>query len=339
MIYFNLKQKPILLTLILCFLSVFLFSQKLIFNNIKSINLTNQSVIKNSDGIKGYFFIHEKDTIDDSANTYLLSITDKNLQIFHEINIKVSQESYILETTSNGSEIVLSFLDFKTKTFEYQIYDLSGLKKFAYNRKISRKDFKQYSKSILKESDEDDFKSFYSVDTLGFIYKSMQTGKDLNSVKVDFYGTKENKQWTYEPVIKGSYFFWDYLGVHKNIVYLYIYSFKGSVYLDKPEVFIAGLDINTGKEIFKKPAEGKYKIVAKGIKTLNDGEGYLYGTYYNKGANLAKDKADGLALWKITTDVNIIDEKYSSWENSLGKFLTIKNNGKISTSLVKVIQK
>ncbi len=310
-------------------MSIIVFSQNLVFDNIKTANLTNQSVIKNGDGINGYFFIYEKDSIDDYANTYTLTITDKKLHAINETNIKVPQESFIFETSSNGSEIVLSFLDFNKKTFEYQIYDLNGLKKFTYTRKLKRKEFKLYSKIILKENDKDETKSFYPIDGVGFIYSTMKTGKDLNSISVDFYGTKENKQWSYEPIIAANYFIWEYLGVYKDVVYIYIYSFKGSIYLDKPEVFIVGLDIKNGKELFKKPAEAKYKIVAKGIKTLNDETGYLYGTYYNQNANLAKDKADGLALWKITDDGNLINEKYISWEDGLSKFLKITNNGKI----------
>jgi hypothetical protein len=329
MIFLNTKFKLLFLILLSHLFSETASSQNLVFDNIKSINLSNQSVIKNGEDIVGYFFISENDTIDNYANTYKLTISDKKLKVIKETEIKVPQESSIFETSCNGSEIVLSFLDFDTKTFDYQIYDLNGVKKFSYTRKLKRKEFKLYSKPILKENDEDDIKSFYPIDGVGFIYNTMKTGKDLNSISVNFYGTKENKQWSYEPTIAATYFIWEYFGIYKDVVYIYIYSFKGSIYLDKPEVFIVGLDIKNGVELFKKPAEAKYKIVAKGIKTLNDGTGYLYGTYYYPNANLAKDKADGLALWKITEDGNLIDEKYVSLKNDLGKFLNVTNNGKI----------
>ncbi len=329
MFFLNTKYKLFFLILFFQIFSKAVSSQNLVFNSIKSINLFNQSVIKNGDDVKGYFFIYEKDTVDDYIDTYKFTITDKKLQLIKEIEIKVSEETSIFESSCNGSEIVLSFLKSDTKSFEYQIYDLTGLKKFTYTRKISRKAYKEYLEIILKGKDQNAVKSFYPVDSIGFIYNTMRNPKELNSISVDFYGTKENKQWKYEPIMEGSYFFWDYLGVFKNVVYIYIYSFKGSIYLDKPEVFIVGLDIKTGKELFKKAAESKYKIVAKEIKMLNDGAAYLYGTYFKQNANVSKDKADGFAMWKITEDGSLIDEKYISWENDLGKLLNVTNTGKV----------
>jgi hypothetical protein len=88
-------------------------------------------------------------------------------------------------------------------------------------------------------------------------------------------------------------------------------------------------DFKTGKELFKKPAEAKNKILAKGVTILNDGAGYLYGAYYKLNADINKDKPLGFALWKIKEDGNIIDEKYTSLENDFSEYLNITNRGKV----------
>ncbi len=326
---FSTKCKLIFLILGFYLISVTVFSQNLVFNNIKSLNLINQSVIKNGDDVKGYFFIYEKDTIDNYIDTYKFTITDKKLQVIKETDIKVSEETSIFETSSNGSEIILLFFHADEKTFEYQIYDLNGLKKFTYLRNLSGKELRQYKKIALSGADNIDSKSFYPIDDVGFISKTMRIDKSINSISIDFYSTKENMQWSYVPITGGSYFFGEYLGMYKNVVYLQVTSFKGSIYTDKPEIFIVGLDLKTGKELFKKPADSKNKILPKGLKILNDGNGYLYGAYYNVNADVNKDKAIGFALWKIKEDGSVIDEKYITWDNGFNDYLNISSKGRI----------
>ncbi len=329
MIFFKTKSKSIFLILLLCFMSLIVFSQNLVFDNIKTANLSNQSVIKNGDGIKGYFFIYEKDTIDDYIDTYMFTITDKKLHLIKETEIKVSEETSIFESSSNGSEIILLFFHADKKTFEYQIYDLNGLKIFSYTRDLSGKELRQYKKVALDGANDISFKSFYPIDDVGFISNTIRSDKDVNSISINFYGTKANMQWSYVPTTGGSYFFGEFLGVYRDVVYINVVSYKGSIYTDKPEVFIVGLDLKTGKELFKNPADSKYKILAKGLKILNDGDGYLYGAFYKLNADINKDKPLGFALWKIKAEGSLIDEKYISWDNGFNEYLNISSKGKI----------
>jgi hypothetical protein len=304
-------------------------SQTLVFDNIKKLNLINQGVIKAGDDINGYFFVYEKDTIDNYSNTYKLVTTSNKLKVIKEAEIIVPQETTIFESSSNGTEVVLLFLNSDTKTFEYDVFDLTGNKKFSYTRKLSRKEFRQYEDLSLAGIDNSDIKSFYAIDSIGFISKTIREEKKILSISIDFYGSKENKQWSYVPTIGASYFFGQYLGVYKEVVYIHLVSFKVSLHAEKPETFIVGLDLKTGKELFKKSADAKYKILAKGIKTLNDGGGYLYGAYYALNANLMKDKPAGFALWKIKENGDLIEEKYVSFQNDFSEHLNVLSTGKI----------
>ena len=317
---------------LLCFFQFFLsftYGQNLVLDNIKSFNLINQSVIKSGDDVKCYFFVYENDSIDNYNDSYKLIITDKKLKVVNTTEIKVSEETSIFETSSNESEIVLLFFHADEKTFEYQIYDLNGIIKFSYTRNLSGKELRLYKKIALEGANNIELKSIYPIENIGLISKTMRADKNINSISINFYGTKEKAQWSYVPITGGSYFFGEYLGVCKKVVYLQVTSFKGSIYTDKPEIFIVGLDLNTGKELFKKPGDSKYKILPKGLKILNDGNGYLYGSYYNLGADINKDKAVGFALWKIKEDGSITDEKYISWDNGFNEYLNISSKGRI----------
>lgn len=328
-IFYIMKYKFVFLILHFHFFSETTFCQNLVFENIKTANLINQSVIKKGDDIRGYFFIYEKDTINNFIDTYKFIITDKKLHVINETEIKVSEETSLFESSCNGSEIVLLFFHEDEKTFEYHIYDLNGLKKFAYKRNLSGKELRQYKKIALDGADNIELNGIHPIDSFGFISKTIRLDKSINSISIDFYGTIENVQWNYAPVTGGSYFFGEYLGTFKNVAFLQVTSFKGSIYTDKPEVFIVGLDLKTGKELFKTPTDSKYKILPKGLKILNDGSAYLYGDYYKLNTDINKDKALGFALWKVKEDGSLIDEKYIPWDNGFNEYLNISSRGKI----------
>ncbi len=177
--------------------------------------------------------------------------------------------------------------------------------------------------------DDNNEKNLHAIDGIGFLAKTIYIDKDVTSINLSFYSTKDNKQWSYVPTKGGSYFFGNYLGIYKNTIYLYIYSFKSSIYVDNAEVFIIGIDATTRKELFKKPAEGKFTILPKNIKVFNDGEAYVFGSYYKKNVNFKKDKSKGFALWKIKEDLTIIDEKYVSWDNDFNDYVNLTDKGKI----------
>ncbi len=329
MVFFNPIYKFTLLILGSLFFSISGFSQNLLLNNIKSVNLINQAVIKDDENVKGYFFIYEIDTLDNDIDTYKFTITDKNLNILKETTINVSEETSIFKSSCTGSEIVLLFFHADKKTLEYQIYDLSGFKKFVYTINLTGKELRQYKKMALVGANNIEMKNFYPIDKVGFIFTEPFKHKDISSLSFNFYGTKNNYQWSYVPLTGGSYFFGEYLGTQKDVVYIYMVSYKGSIYTDKPEAFIVGLDLKTGKELFKKSADGTYKILAKGVKILNDGESYLYGAYYKLTADINKDKSLGFALWEINDEGNIIEEKYISWEKDFNEYLNISTTGNV----------
>ena len=330
MICTNLESRSVVVLTLFLFFANPLYSQNLFFENIKTLNLNYQSIIKKDGEVKGYFFIHEKDTTDNYIDTYKFTIVDTDLSIKSEKDIMVSEETSVFQSSCNGSEIVILFFHADAKTLEYQIYDLNGILKLGYTINVSGKEFRQYKKIALDGADNIKFKGIDHIDSSGFISNTLYLDKNVSSISINFYSTKKNHQWSYVPKNGGSYFFGEYLGTAKNIIYLHLVSFKGSIYTDLPEVFIIGIDLKTGKELFKRSANSKFKILAKGLKILEDGEAYLYGAYYDKGADINKDKALGFALWKMYENGDINEEKYISWQKDFKDYLEVSKNGKIS---------
>ncbi len=125
------------------FCSLTAFSQDAIFDNVKKINLKNQGAIKKGAEVTGYFFIYENNKIVSDSNIYKFTITDKQLKVLSQNTITVLNETKFFETACNGTTILLSFFNNKTKTYEYDIFETNGVKKFTYTRDLSRKEYKQ----------------------------------------------------------------------------------------------------------------------------------------------------------------------------------------------------
>lgn len=96
----------------------------------------------------------------------------------------------------------------------------------------------------------------------------------------------------------------------------------------KPDSYILGLDLETGRKLFEKSTDSKYRFYPASLSVLN-GQAYLYGEFFDAGANIMKDKSQGFAFWGIDEKGKVTSEKYNSWELQLGKFVNVSSSGKI----------
>jgi hypothetical protein len=56
----------------------------------------------------------------------------------------------------------------------------------------------------------------------------------------------------------------------------------------KPDSYILGLDMETGKQLFEKTTDAKYRFYPASISVLNAGKAYIYGEYFDVNANISK---------------------------------------------------
>ena len=314
-------------TLVLVF-SLFAGAQNTI-ENVQKVHRSNFSAIKEGTDVKGYYFFYVSDKIDKKTNEYTLRIMDNNLKVLKDVKFQDSKNVAILESSFNGTDLVFLFYDEDAKTLEYQIYGADGKKKFAYTRQLTKKEKKYLEQTYLSvNDDENTYKGLYPVDRLGFI-SNMPSREDKDyTFQIDFFSTEKQKQWSYTPTEGAKKFEGDYLGTFNGVVYLEVLKF-GSRMDQNPESSIIGLSMETGKQIFEKPSDGKYRIYPATLSVINNGRAYIYGEYFNPNANIAKDKSLGFAFWGIDEKGNILTEKYCSWDLELGKYLNVSSKGKI----------
>ena len=54
-------------------------AQTATIEDVYSVRLRSSGIIKDNDGIKGYYFFYKKEKVDRKTNTYILQIIDENL--------------------------------------------------------------------------------------------------------------------------------------------------------------------------------------------------------------------------------------------------------------------
>ncbi len=322
-------MKKLLFTgIFILFLALFSSAQNSI-ENVYRVQRSNFGAIKEGTDVKGYYFFYVSDKIDKKTNEYTLRIMDNSLKMLKDVKFQDSKDVTILESSFNGTDLIFLFYNEDAKTFEYQVYGADGRKKFVYTRQLTKKEKRYLEQTYLLVNDEENtYKGLYAVDGLGFI-SNMPSREDKDyTFQIDFFSTEKQKQWSFTPTVGAKKFEGDYLGTFNGVVYIEVLKF-GSRMDQNPESSILGLSLETGKQLFEKPSDGKYRFYPASMSVMNNGKAYIYGEYFNPNANIAKDKSLGFAFWGVDEKGNILTEKYCSWDLELGKYLNVSSKGKI----------
>ncbi|HEX2630837.1 MAG TPA: DUF6770 family protein, partial [Chitinophagaceae bacterium] len=305
-------------------------AQKEIVNVYKWFSGRNTGAIKEGSDVKGYYFFYASDKVDKKNYEFTLDIADENANILKSVKFVDSKDVQLLETSFNGSDLILLFYNEDAKTLDYQIWGPDGKKKYNYMRELTKKE-KRYLEYtyFANDDDENTYKGLYPIEGKGFI-ANMPSREDKDyTFQVDFFSTEKRKQWTWIPSMSGKKFIGDYLGCHNNVVYIEMLKFN-SMMDGNPESFLIGINLETGKQVFEKSTEqSKYKFYPASMSVLDDGRAFIYGEYFDPNANIAKDKSRGFAFWGVDEKGTTGTEKYCSWDLDMGKYLSVTSKGKI----------
>jgi hypothetical protein len=303
------------------------FSQSLSIDNIQKISLRNSGAIKEGTDVKGYYFFYVSDKIDKSTYEYTLQITDNTLKKLKDIKFMDSKQVMVLESSFNGQDLIFLLYNNDANTLEYNIYGLDGKKKYTYTRSLTKKEDRFLRTTYLAmNDDEQTYKGLYAIEGKGFISNTPSREDKDFTFQVDYFSSEKKKQWSYTPTQGAKIFMGDYLGTNNGVVYFQMLRFTSR--LDqKPESFVIGLDIETGKLLFDNSTEkSKYKFYPASMFVLN-GKSYMFGEFFDPNENIFK--SNGFGFWSIDEKGAINSEKYISWASDLGKFVDAKSNGKI----------
>ena len=306
-------------------------AQKLQIDNIRKSAQRASGAIKDGAEIKGYYFFYVNDKVDKKTNEYSLQILDNNLKVLKDLKFTESNKVTILESAFNGTDLIFLFYNTEDRTFDYRVYGADGNKKsFGYTRELTKKEKAYLQMTYLAVNDEEDtYTGLYPVDNVGFISNMpSREGNDF-TFQIDFFSTEKRKQWTYIPPGDDSKrCVGDYLGYCNGVVYFEVLKLKGLMD-QKPDSYIVGISLETGKQLIEKQTDGKFRFYPSSLAVLNNGKPYLFGEYFEPNGNVMKDKSLGFAFWSLDETGKISSEKYCSWANDVSKYTEVSANGKI----------
>ena len=305
-------------------------AQTLSIENVQKVALRNSDAIKEGTEVKGYYFFYVSDKIDKKTNEYTLQITDNNLKKLKDIKFQDSKDVTILESSFNGTDLIFLFYNEDARTFEYQVYGADGKKKFVYNRELTKKEKRYLEMTYLAvDDDEQTYKGLYPVDGRGFI-SNMPSREDKDyTFQIDYFSSEKRKQWTYTPTEGGKKLTGDFLGMYNGVVYFEVLKYGGA-FDTKPDSYLVGLDLETGKQLFENPTDNaKYRFYPASMSVVG-GKAVLFGEYFDPNGNVAKDKSKGFAFITVDEKGKILAEKYNSWDLDMGKYLDVNSKGRIA---------
>ncbi|MFM2337475.1 MAG: hypothetical protein RL115_668 [Bacteroidota bacterium] len=322
-------KKQLMTAFIVLCLSGSMIAQKMTVENVHRASPRNASAIKEGSEIKGYYFFFISDKIDKKTNEYTLRITDNSLKTLKDVKFQDSKNVAILESSFNGTDLIFLLYNDDENTFEYQVYGADGKKKHSYIRQLTKKEDRYLKATYMTvEDDEETYKGLYAVEGKGFM-SVMPSREDKDyTFQVDFFATANKKQWTYIPTDGGKRFAGDYLGTYNGTVYIEVLRYGGT-FDQKPDSYILGLSLETGKKIFEKPTDSKFRFYPASLSQINGGKAYIYGEYFDVDGNIMKDKSKGFAFWAIDEKGVVASEKYVSWDVDMSKYLSVSAKGKI----------
>jgi hypothetical protein len=321
-------KKLLLLSFVLCTALVHAQTTSLSVDKVKSLPT---HVIKEGTEVKGYYVFYISDKIDKKTNEYTLKIFDNNLKELKDIKFQDSKDIGILESSFNGTDLIFLFYNDDERTFEYQVFGADGKKKaFTYRRDLTKKEKAYLEMSYLAAADDEDksYKGLYPIEGKGFI-SNMPSREDKDyTFQIDYFSTEKKKQWTYVPTEGAKRFVGEFLGAANGLVYLQVMKF-GSIMDQKPDCYIVGLDLETGKQVFENKTDGKYRFFPISLSQTTSGQAFVYGEFFDPTANVFKDKSLGFAFWNVDTKGKVTSEKYISWAGDMSRFVNVSSKGKI----------
>lgn len=326
-------KRNFLLTASFLFLSASgLFAQaKLSIDKVYTAYLRNSGTIMANSQIKGYFFLYQSDKIDKHTNEYTLQILDENLNKVREIKFEDSKNLSLLESAYNGNSLSFLFKNEENKTLDMKIYDLEGKLKYTYSREFDKRTDDLMKRYETMHTDEGTNQNVFDLGGQGYAsVLPLRDGKQ-RTYEVDYYASEQKKQWVYEPQDdEERYANAEFMGSTDSLIILEVIK-RDRALSGKFTSHLVGINFVTKKKVFDiDDSKDTYTFVPSSVVPAKDNSGILLmGSYFDKGDNIMKDFSKGLALYTINSNGDILTKTYNSWQNDLGKYLSLNSRGKI----------
>ncbi|MGG9971581.1 DUF6770 family protein [Ferruginibacter sp. SUN002] len=330
-------MKKITLTLLTFFVCFNVFSQSKVFDNVVDVELQSSVEITNNKQIVGYALFYKIDKMKKSA-LYRLSILDENLKEIGSNEFEGGKDLLLVRAVYESSHLLLSFYDedkYSDFTRFVKVFDLKGketgmvpydpekVKKGMFGAAVAAQ-----MEMIYDGTDNIEGKGFVTV------YQSKAKTGGIDVQMIDVNGKlKWEKNITADKGDRADLYL---LATTPNTI-LFFEMDRGSVMARDAEIFLVGLSVADGKQLFKKPMDINgitYEPML--IKKSTDNKLKIVSTMANAEAKFANAKPIGFSIGELndlTGEIKTI--KDFNYQNDLSSVLEMKSASKSEDGYIK----
>jgi hypothetical protein len=328
----NRIMQSILMTLLFAGLFGNSFGQTKEISGVRRVSLNNFGEIIEGKEIKGYYSFYALDKVDKKNNSYVLGIFDANLNEVASENLVLPKHYYLLEASYNQENLLFTFYngDKKGKEIVLRRYDKNA--KFLGETKRDLDKWEEMGILQLISKDEIANARVFAIKSRGFVHLSMEKKKKLGYVIDYIPSNSQSRKWTYgskkdsKEIEMASFLHYD----AENGTVLFTTSKKPNLMSKKFDVFILGIDAQTGRKKFEtKLEDSKYKIqIYNGYNNEETGKSKLVGAYFDQDGKM-NDNSLGFCTFSLSAKGQMVDKKFVSWAKDVAKFLPMNQKGKM----------
>lgn len=313
-------------------------AQSITLEKISSFRRKNSGVIKDHQGVKGYYFFYKKEKIDSKMNVYILKIVDENLNEIASKEITDSKHLILQAGSFNGNVIMLKFFDRKKRELSFRSFTTEGKLIETDVEKIDNK-FQlssygvRYNYAYTRVS-QNVIKQFYAVNQRGFVDYEQKKDKYYGYEVIFFPTDGKSKKWMKKSSQEvKSFKTSDFLYANNDFLLSSVVTRPKLINTRNMRTFINSSNLETGSEEWSTELTStQYDLSLVNSYTDEEkNEIILFGSYFRKGVNTTK--ARSLGIFSIVMNIKtgeIKNSNYISWENHVNNFLPTNKKGKVT---------
>lgn len=265
-------------------------------------------------GVAGYFCFYETRKAGNGQRSYHLDLLDNDLSVVTSKPLTDDKNVTLFHGANTDNSLLLLFYKPKKKVYAYRTFDSKG----------EEQDSEAFT--LPKSASNVNNHSLIGLNGRGFLHYIRTP--EIYSIRLVADDPKSSQGWKIEKKISSQPYRIEYLASSDNLLLSSLTKFSSNSKKDA-DFFIVGTNLNTGEEAFEtRIRDDRYAIrISNGW--LDEAGVHLFGSYFEKNANVLSDKSLGLCVFTMDMEGKVISRKYLSWGGDISGFLPSNKKGKV----------
>lgn len=290
------------------------------------VSIHNYSAISHEDEIIGYSVSIKIKNKKESILS--INLLDKNADLLSKIDIENADDTYIIETSSNGALFAILILNTSEKKLQTRIYNMQGAQVHLFEKILDERSLRFFTSKISQSTASfGKNKYLHEIGDQGFFLMYNLLEENLYTCNIYKLDSNSKSERFYTYMSEAPIFDAKYLGKKDQVLY---FSFeKAGKEKQSFTADIIGIGItNFEQQIEITQTEKTERVfipnsIVSGLKGVNP---IIDGRFYFSNHEMINQYHDGVGLWEISPSGELINESYSSFQQDFNDLKFNANN-------------